>query len=371
MDRFAWLDAQKWWISPWQGCSQCSACSEQRLLFCSKIKWLFRGFASFHVNAREGSNAHQDIPCSPEAAHLFFAAHSTLSDPAQLALRLGILMEKPREMQGFSVYDISGREKLMLAFDSSNPFFLEIPQVQNFSLWTPDVSCSACQTQKATRKEDSEQIHCGICRPLPNHVTLNLRHVSLNIYADEELDERFPSTISLAQVMEILDKIFLEPRQVCSSDNNSRDAKRNEGKLVELPTNAREVLSNTNMLLQKYLNDIDCVSECAIKAVEVCSADPPWMGRMLDVMAQHAGHHSLELDQLETLKELFHQRLEECMEKEKLLIKKTWRVNSRQLIQQQKMQDSATSTLELLKQERDCIEKASLWVELLCTGLKS
>lgn len=127
-------------------------------------------------------------------------------------------MEKPQEMQGFSVYDISGREKLVLTFDSSNPFILEIPQVQNFSLCTPDVSCSACQTQKATRKEDSEQIHCCVCQPLPSHVTLNLRHVSLNIYADEESDERFPSTISLNQVMEILDKIFQESRQVCSSE---------------------------------------------------------------------------------------------------------------------------------------------------------
>lgn len=258
----------------------------------------------------------------------------------------------------------------MLTFDSSNPCLLEMPQVQKFSLWPPDASCSACQTQKVTRKEDSEQIHC-VCRQLPSHITVNLRHVSLNIYADEEFDGRCPSTISLPQVMEILDRIFLEQRQVCSSDNNSRGAEKIKGKHVDLPTNAREVLSNTNMLLQKYLNDIDYMSECAIKAVEVCSADPPWMGRMLDIMAQHAGHHSLELDQLETLKELLHQRLEESMEKEKIEIERTWRVNSRQLIQQQKRQDSATSTLELLKQERKCLEKASLWVELLCTGLKS
>jgi len=84
--------------------------------------------------------------------------------------------------------------------------------------------------------------------------------------------------------MEILDRLFLEQRQVCSSDNNSRGAEKIKGKHVDLPTNAREVLSNTNMLLQKYLNGIDYMSECAIKAVEVCSGDPPWMGRMLDIM---------------------------------------------------------------------------------------
>lgn len=129
--------------------------------------------------------------------------------------------------------------------------------------------------------------------------------------------------------------------------------------------------SKDKFVLVKYLNDIDYMTECTTKAIEVCSADPPWMGRMLDIMAQRAGHHGLELDQLETLKELLHQQLEECMEKEKLEIEKTWRVNSRQLVQQHKRQDSATSTIEHLKQERKFIEKALLWVELLCTGLKS
>lgn len=171
--------------------------------------------------------------------------------------------------------------------------------------------------------------------------------------------------------MEILDTILLEQRQVCSSDNNSRGAEQIKGKHVDLPTNSSEVLSNMDIQLQKYLNDIDYMSECTTKAVEVCSADSPWMGRMLDIMAQRAGHHGLELDRLEALKELLHQRLEECMEKEKLEIEKTWRLNSRQRIQQHKRQDSATSTLEHLKQERKCIEKAVLWAELLCTGLKS
>lgn len=316
-------------------------------------------------------NAHQDTPCCLEAAHLFFAASSTLSDPAQLALRLGVLMEKPLEIRGFSVSDISGKERLMLRFDNSNPYCLEIQQVRNFSLWHPDASCSACQAQKVARKEDSERMHCCVCGQLPSHITMNLRHVSLNIYAEEEFDERCLSAISLPQLMEILDTIFLEQRQVCSSDNNSRGAEQIKGKHVDLPTNASEVLSNMDIQLQKYLNDIDYMSECTTKAVEVCSADPPWMGRMLDIMAQRAGHHGLELDRLEMMKELLNQRLEECMEKEKLEIEKTWRLNYRQLIQQHKRQDSATSTLEHLKQERKCIEKALLWVELLCTGLKS
>ena len=88
MDRFAWLDARKWWISPWKGFSQCSTCNEHRFFFCNKIKWLFQGFTSFHVDAREVSNSHQGIRCSPEAAHLLFIAHSTLSDPAQLVWTL-------------------------------------------------------------------------------------------------------------------------------------------------------------------------------------------------------------------------------------------------------------------------------------------
>jgi hypothetical protein len=46
-------------------------------------------------------------------AHLFFGSHPTLFDPSQLALRLGVLMENPQEMHGFSISDIRG-------FHSSN-----------------------------------------------------------------------------------------------------------------------------------------------------------------------------------------------------------------------------------------------------------
>ena len=49
------------------------------------------GGASSHINASVNLNAHPDTPCSPEVAHLFFSSHSMLSDPSQLALRLGVL----------------------------------------------------------------------------------------------------------------------------------------------------------------------------------------------------------------------------------------------------------------------------------------
>ena len=42
--------------------------------------------------------------------------------------------------------------------------------------------------------------------------------------------------------------------------------------------------SASEALLQEFLIKIDCMSECAVKAVDVCSADVTWMSSLLHVM---------------------------------------------------------------------------------------
>ena len=68
------------------------------------------------------------------------------------------------------------------------------------------------------------------------------------------------------------------------------------------------------MLLHKYLNDIDCLNEYVMKAIEACSADPSGMGRMLDIMAHQTVNQSLNLYRLETLKQVLYKQLEVMME---------------------------------------------------------
>eukprot|EP01018_Ginkgo_biloba_P022997 Gb_03810 [translate_table: standard] len=212
----------------------------------------------------------------------------------------------------------------MLTFDSSNLFILEILQVESISFWHRNSTCSACQLQEVISTELSNRIQACGCQQLPSHIIVNLQHVTLNVYADEHCNERFRNTMSLTEVMEVLEKILLEQKQmsligefrhaslICTH-NNARLADTNCIEQVELPAEAKDVLKYTHMILQRYLNDVDCISECAMKAVEVCSGDPPWMGRMLLIMAEHAAYQSLDVHQLQTLKGVLHCRLEESM----------------------------------------------------------
>ncbi|GLJ36826.1 hypothetical protein SUGI_0742940 [Cryptomeria japonica] len=339
MERFAWLSTQKRWIQQWKGCE--------------KVKWIFEGFASFDIDERDQT--------------LLFDTTLALPHPAQLALRVGLVMEGRQQQQQEDF--CSGMEKLLLSFDNSNPFVLEIPQVKSISVRSEDTACCSCQIKAVSKKEICEPIQACDCKNVPGHISLKLQHVTLNLYAGLQFSETCRSTISLPQLMEVLNKLFLEQQHLCLIDKNAGQVEENCVEQVELPTKASEAINESSMLLHKYLNGIDCLNDCAMKAIETCSADPPWMGRMLDIMVHHAGNQSLELYRLETLRQVLSQQLEELMEREKFEIEKTWGANPQHVIKQQQLKDSSTSALESLNQERKYVEAALLRVELLCMGL--
>ncbi|XP_057856370.1 uncharacterized protein LOC131065755 isoform X2 [Cryptomeria japonica] len=305
MERFAWLSTQKRWIQQWKGCE--------------KVKWIFEGFASFDIDERDQT--------------LLFDTTLALPHPAQLALRVGLVMEGRQQQQQEDF--CSGMEKLLLSFDNSNPFVLEIPQVKSISVRSEDTACCSCQIKAVSKKEICEPIQACDCKNVPGHISLKLQHVTLNLYAGLQFSETCRSTISLPQLMEVLNKLFLEQQHLCLIDKNAGQVEEN----------------------------------CVEQAIETCSADPPWMGRMLDIMVHHAGNQSLELYRLETLRQVLSQQLEELMEREKFEIEKTWGANPQHVIKQQQLKDSSTSALESLNQERKYVEAALLRVELLCMGL--
>ncbi|KAH9315339.1 hypothetical protein KI387_023966, partial [Taxus chinensis] len=344
MERFAWLDAQKRWIQSWKGCGGCCLhCSACDFVSCQKIEWICKGFASFDVDVDDESGTAHRKP-------LLFTTTLSLSNAAQLALRVGVVMEERQQQHhqdDLCISNISGREKLILTFDNSNPFVLEIPQVDSISFWSQDTTCS-CQTQAVSMKEGRQLICACDCEKVPSHVTLKLQHVTFNLYADVQLNEKCWSTISLPEVMEVLNKLFLEQRHLCRINNNARQVEENCFEQVEIPT---EAINQSYILQRKYLNDIDCMNECATKSIEICSADPLWMGKMLNIMAHHASYQSLELYKLESLKAVLYRQLEDLTEREKFETEKTWGKNPQHFIRGQQMQDFATSALEFLKKK--------------------
>lgn len=325
---------------------------------CLYLNWVFQGFASFHTKAKNSpigpeQEENEDMgPFSEDAAHLFFSVQPPLSDPAQLVLKVGVTRKQ------FGRYS-SG---VVLAFDNSSLFFLDFRQVLTISMWNQEQGCKLCKISNCEPRDLDKQFTCA-CRVLSSNVTLNFQHVALNIYStaqpDETLEAASHNVSENIGVVEHLHKVLQEQRV------QSILGLREEDPIMHTLGDTAEpssFINTSNTLLQQFLTRLDCMSECSVRAVEVCSADVPWMAQLLRTMGQHAADHKGRSTQLKTLQHQLHSCLQAIEEEEQTHVAILWGPNS---MHQQEARERAVMAMQQTMEQRKKLEEALLQVELM------
>ncbi|KAH7365873.1 hypothetical protein KP509_18G050600 [Ceratopteris richardii] len=255
MDRFQWLKCQPWLLL----CSPAPAADS--------VHWFFEGFSSFCTCPLP---LPEEEALSRNAAHLYFyvpPSHSSL-DPAQLSLKLGTA-EKAA--------DNTFRDILFAFEETRDLFHLDFKQVLSLTKWTPQQGCEFCSS--GCFATTPEQKHCA-CQLLPSYMTLRFKHVSMIIYCTSQ------STSHFFSAMDVLCKAVEEGRQSDSYENKGSTCS-----ISELPHSQSTLHGSSKEVRQKFFTTLNCMSECAISAVDVCNANFSSMAQMLHVLMLHTAEH--------------------------------------------------------------------------------
>lgn len=288
-------------------------------------------------------------PLSEDAAHLFFSVQPPLCDPSQLAVKVGVAGTN------------SGRPTsvVVLAFDNSGLYLLDFHQVLAISTWKPEQGCKLCRN--VSRDADKEDT-CA-CQLLPGYLTLRLKHVALNIYSMVQSKDCLGAVSQKpSQSIGVLDQLYttLEEGRL----HSIYGLREEDGAVYSSQATAElnSLVNNCNVMLQQFLTRLDCMSECAVRAVEVCSADVPWLCRLLRTMAQHAADRKANSMLLKTLQNQLQSCLRALEEEEEAHITRIWGANSRQ---QQVVRTVGVAALQQTMEQRKQLEEAVLWLELM------
>lgn len=319
---------------------------------CSHVIWLFQGFTSFYTiaqNQQECEENDEDESLSEDAAHLFFSAQSPPPlDPAQLVLKLGVTH---KGSGGIS-------SDVVLSFDDSNFYSLDFQQVLSISKWKQEQGCKLCSELTYMSSDANRENTCA-CQLLPLYVTVTLKHVSMIIYSKDKPNEsRLPQIFG---VMNQLNNALKEQRLSLSHGGRQIESATYTS---EHPSELNSIVSSSNALLQQFLTRLDCVSESAIRAVDVCSADVPWMTRLLHVMTQHAADVKERSLQLKTLECQLESCLQAFEDEEQKQIATVWGAAANS-IQQQEARAAAVIALRHTMEQKKQLEEAMLWAELM------
>lgn len=318
---------------------------------CPHVNWLFQGFTSFYTtahNQQECKENDEDEALSEDAAHLFFSAQSPPLDPAQLVLKLGVTH---KGSGGIS-------SDVVLSFDDSNFYSLDFQQVLSISKWKQEQGCKFCWESTYMSADANRENTCA-CQLLPLYVTVTLKHVSMIIYSKDKSNES--GLPQIFGVMDLLNKALEEQRLSLSHGGREIESVTYTS---EHPYKLSSIVSSSNALLQQFLTRLDCVSESAIRAMDVCSADVPWMTRLLHVMTQHADDVKERSLQLKTLECQLESCLQAFEDEEQTQIATVWGAAANS-IQQQEARAAAVIALRHTMEQKKQLEEAMLWVELM------
>ncbi|KAI5068482.1 hypothetical protein GOP47_0016827 [Adiantum capillus-veneris] len=194
---------------------------------------------------------------------------------------------------------------IVFSFDSSGCcYFLDFKQVVSISSWRQEQGCKICK-EYSDASAGGEMDNTCACQLLPSYVTVRLKHVNLIIYSMNQ------SNSQIFGVMEALSKAFEEERAlVCEGTEKGGPTP----SVSELPDSLSTAVGSSKTVLQQFLTRLDCMSECAVGAVDVCHADIPQMARRLHVLMEHSAEHrecTIRLKSLQCQLQFFLKALED------------------------------------------------------------
>eukprot|EP00250_Pteridium_aquilinum_P001956 c12167_g1_i1 orf=139-1164(+) len=335
MDRFEWLKCQPWLLP----CPRSVAAA---------VDWIFEGFASFYTATHPHQlQDEQDEALSDNAAHLFFSVQEASSlDPAQLALQLGLV---PQSSPRF------GRD-VVLSFDNSSCYILDFKQVLGIIKWKQEQGCKICKESILRPAGNGRENTCA-CQLLPLYVTVRLQHVSMIIYSRNLSSES--SSPEILGAIDVVCKAFEEEK--VSSCNGVRKI----GSAVCTSANVANLsgaYSSSKKILEQFMTKLDCMSECALGAMNVCDADAPWMIKLLHVMMQCVADRKERSLQSKCLQSQLQSYLKFLEDEEQRHISSIWATSC---TQQQEARADAVTALEHTIEQKKQLEEAFLWLELV------
>ncbi|MCO5554770.1 hypothetical protein L7F22_008304 [Adiantum nelumboides] len=326
MDRFKWLNCQ-----PWLSIADDAVAAVA-------VDWFFDGFASFYTCPLPHQ---QHEALSDNAAHLFFSVQppSTSVDPAQLTLKLGMIQQGSRCIN----------RDVVLAFENTGSYYiLDFKQVVSVSTWRQEEGCKVCKESNDVSGGGSSDNTCA-CQLLPAYVTVRLKHVSLIIYPKKSNSQTFG-------VMDVFCKAFQEGRGLNFPDMEKGGS---TPSVIELTGSLNSILGSSKQILQQFLTRLDCMSECAVGAVDVYHADVPQMARILHILMEHAMEHQECNSQLKSMQYQLQSCLKALEDEKETHFSSIWTTT------QQEVKVGAVAALQHTLEQKKKLEEAILWMELI------